>query len=122
MIEYAHRNSCLWDEQTRSFAALGGYLECLDYASRNGCEWDLKRRVRKRHQLRIGSRAISNSNNLLSWTHDTTVAMSDLPNEPVINLNEKKQSLVRILELPREKHTLAVFDLEQMSGSDVFES
>ena len=33
-------NGCPWDEDTCSWAALGGHVSCLEYAHVNGCPWD----------------------------------------------------------------------------------
>ena len=33
-------DDCPWDEDTCTFAALGGHLEVLQWLRANGCPWD----------------------------------------------------------------------------------
>jgi hypothetical protein len=40
-LTYAHENGCPWNQQTCTFAAIGGSLKCLKYAHEHGCPWDI---------------------------------------------------------------------------------
>ena len=39
-LKYAHENGCSWNWGTCRDAAKGGHLDCLKYAHENGCEWN----------------------------------------------------------------------------------
>jgi hypothetical protein len=42
-LKYAHENGCPWNDETCSSAACNGHLNCLKYAHENGCPWDVAR-------------------------------------------------------------------------------
>lgn len=40
VLQWAHRNGCLWDARTCASAARNGHLEILQWAHRHHCPWD----------------------------------------------------------------------------------